>query len=322
MLSVIGSPDVLFAKRLINRLVKPIKWRRVRRSSLVNNRTFMILWTTFSNLNNRYNKMNIPRSYGIYPLISVIAVFIVFNVFILKFPELELSFRMCNRPEQLMYGSNALRKIFMTADRNALGKRLPFETIARVRELSLNKRKRGKRGGVQNSNQRRLINHLNLISIQMGNDKPEMTAQSINIGTVNCRSIKPKEELVHDLIEEQTLDITVLTETWLNNDDQIWKKTCDLNRNNLALHTKDRKNKRGGGIAFVLSMMRISKVQEIEREEKLTYESMHMQITVQNRTYNVLGMYRPPHINLVNFTDELVLDLQNFLTQYRSVIIL
>lgn len=121
---------------------------------------------------------------------------------------------MLNRPERtgaVTYEPTELRRIVNSSDRNALGKRLPYKTIFNVRQLKIYKRKCGTRGGIRSRIPDRIrgIEVSNLVSIQIGCIQKSMSGstRSLTIGTVNCRSLKPKVELVHNLIKEDKIDI-------------------------------------------------------------------------------------------------------------------
>ena len=45
----------------------------------------------------------------------------------------------------------------------------------------------------------------------------------INMGILNARSITNKDLLVKELVTEHNLDIVLITETWLRQEDDIWK---------------------------------------------------------------------------------------------------
>ena len=74
---------------------------------------------------------------------------------------------------------------------------------------------------------------------------------NITIGTCNIQSVPKKELQVSDLISDYSPDLLVLTKTWLTSNHGSWKNTTQLNRDNLNLHTTDRPQGRGGGLALI-----------------------------------------------------------------------
>ena len=95
--------------------------------------------------------------------------------------------------------------------------------------------RRGKWVGKQSVNDdlMKSINHKNLICIK--------TEQSIlqhnkffTLATVNTRSMKGKDQDLHQYLTENNADICTVTETWLSDADadKLWLQTTDLNNNN------------------------------------------------------------------------------------------
>ena len=100
----------------------------------------------------------------------------------------------------------------------------PFSTIRRIRELKIQKRiQQQKRTNQNNHNKQHDIGVRNLRQIQTHNPKNEQLKHE-RIATVNIRSIKHKEDLLWNAINDLKIDITIVTETWLQdtNEDTIW----------------------------------------------------------------------------------------------------
>ena len=69
---------------------------------------------------------------------------------------------------------------------------------------------------------------------------------------LNARSIKHKDLAVKELITEHNLDIVLLTETWLRQGDDIWKKSTCPTSEKCEIHCVDRKTgHKGGGIGII-----------------------------------------------------------------------
>ena len=68
---------------------------------------------------------------------------------------------------------------------------------------------------------------------------------------MQCSVIKPKELLVREHIDETKVDVSILVETWLNQNDNEWCTSSELNNNGLQMDRIDRKNRNGGGIIVV-----------------------------------------------------------------------
>ena len=104
-----------------------------------------------------------------------------------------------------------------------------------IQHLRLNRRKNRTRKTKQTYQNG--INFRNVKQIPLGNDTREIIKNQ-RIGTMNARSIKNKQDIIHETIEECQLDTTLITETWLKNqDDDIWINTLDLNNEKYIMFT-------------------------------------------------------------------------------------
>ena len=129
----------------------------------------------------------------------------------------------------------------------------PFGTIRRIRELKIQKRiQQWKR---TNQNKQHGIDVRNLRQIQTHNPINEQLKYE-RIATVSIRSIKHKEDLLRNAINDHKIDITKVTETWLQdtNKDTIWVEGSQFNKEGLQIHTCNRQKKKGGGIAIITSL--------------------------------------------------------------------
>ena len=117
----------------------------------------------------------------------------------------------------------------------------PFGTIRRIRELEIQRRIQQRRKSNQNNNNKQHgINVRNLKQIQTHQNNQLVKHE--RIATVNIRSIKHKEELLRNAINDLKIDITQVTETWLQNtnEDTAWIEGCEFNKNGLQIHTCNR----------------------------------------------------------------------------------
>lgn len=273
--------------------------------------------------------MKILGPVRLYPFVVLTCIFVTFWTSLLIFPEHNtISSTMTTQPERnaFVYDSVAQRRIFQHADRNKLGKRLQFETIRTVRELKLNRRKRGKRGGLSKELPAVKSRPANLIQIRMGSTPIKHDdINQINFATVNCRSLKPRQELIHEFMETNNIHCAVVTETWLRDgDDDLWIKMSDLNTNGRNLSTQNRAHGRGGGLALATTKQ-VSKVKKGIIKSFKTFEAAHWQITIKSKTFNVLGVYRTPNqrvSTVLTFTDEFCEFLMEYLTTHTSIIIM
>ena len=112
----------------------------------------------------------------------------------------------------------------------------PFGTIRRIRELKIQKRIQQQKR--TNQNRKHGINVRNLRQIQTHNPINEQLKYE-RIAMVNIRSIKHKEDLLRNAINDHKIDITIVTETWLQDTDKdtIWVEGSQFNKDGLQIHT-------------------------------------------------------------------------------------
>ena len=74
----------------------------------------------------------------------------------------------------------------------------------------------------------------------------------ITLATANTRSVKEKDQDLHQYLTENNIDICIVTETWLSDADadKLWLQTTDLN-NNYKFVPAHRSNGRGEGIGII-----------------------------------------------------------------------
>ena len=124
--------------------------------------------------------------------------------------------------------------------KNANLSSFPYWTIKSIWQLRLNRRKNRKTRKTKQTKQNG-IKFRNLKQILTGNDIKEII-KNHRIGTINARSMKNKQEIIHETIEEYQLNITLITETWLKNsqDNDIWINSLELNNGKYNMFTSNR----------------------------------------------------------------------------------
>ena len=93
---------------------------------------------------------------------------------------------------------------------------LPFGSIWRIRELWLNRKPTSIRARKsQYINQKRKAEIRNLRQVPTVDRSNDEIVQTIRVSTVNARSLKHKENLISEEIQNTNSDIAIITETWL-----------------------------------------------------------------------------------------------------------
>ena len=114
-----------------------------------------------------------------------------------------------------------------------------FGTIRRIRELKYKKEYSNRKESTKTTkNTQYGINVRNLRQIQTHNPTKEQLKYE-RIATVDIRSIKHKEDLLRNAINDHKIDITIVTETWLQDTDEdtIWVEGSQFNKEGLQIHT-------------------------------------------------------------------------------------
>jgi exonuclease III len=109
---------------------------------------------------------------------------------------------------------------------------------------------------------------------------------------LNARSMLPKKEEIHWIINELNVDACCVSETWL--DDTVFD--ADIALSGYTLVRKDRQCKKGGGVLIYIKQNLIFK----ERNEIITDDSLEMiwlEVKTKDGTPNMLisCIYRPPN---------------------------
>lgn len=133
---------------------------------------------------------------------------------------------------------------------------------------------------------------------------------------LNVRSLTNKSFIVNDLISTHNLDITLLTETWLDRNGTV--ALIETAPPNFKFLQTTRTEKRGGGIAAVLSDSYSCK--EIPPFGEFTsFEHLAISITC-NAPILIITVYRPPK-SKYGFLDEFSELLSKVSTNYDCIII-
>ena len=207
--------------------------------------------------------------------------------------------------------------------KNLIG--LPPGSIRRIRDLQLNKKRikiKQKKTSTINH-----VNFRNLRQVDKTNEVQQHKTEKFQFATVNTRSIKPKEDMILEALNEHQIDLLVTTETWLRDteDDQQWLLGTELNWNGFQTLPVNRKIKKGGGIA--LTIKDNIKVKHEDSTEYNSFEHAIWNISNKNMpTFTVVAIYQPPS-NCQGSTDATFIDqftdlLTTLQTKYNNIIIL
>ena len=220
---------------------------------------------------------------------------------------------------------NSIRKVCYREPHTLLT--LPPSTICRIRALKLQKRrKRGCRSGVvresiQHSNAKRhLITVAPTQSISIPNSK-------VRLMLLNARSIRNKDIEIGQYIHNNNIDLTIITETWINDSDhdKAWCMGTCLNLLDLTYENGyTRSERKGGGIAIVYNNKNV-KLKLIKSGCTDSFEFTIWEIHNTSGNWTILGLYHPPQskINATNttFLDEFSDFIGDIRGKYKNILI-
>ena len=117
--------------------------------------------------------------------------------------------------------------------------------------------------------------------------------KNLGLSVINIQLIKNKHTNLLDNLVENKTDMCIVTETWLTDDHRIWLDCCDLSKNRCQIHSANRKNRRGGGLAIISTTS--IKIKLLEKGEKTLFEYAVWKVSTNNASMTVLAICHPPH---------------------------
>ena len=134
----------------------------------------------------------------------------------------------------------------------------------------------GKQTG--NDDLKKCVHHKNLISMKMEQSILQRN-KCFTLATVNTRSIKGKDQDLHQYLTENNIDICTVTETWLSDADadKLWLQTTDLNNNNYKFVPNHRSNGSGGGIGIIYKS-------QLQMEPKCNGQTCSFEYSLEGRS--------------------------------------
>ena len=235
------------------------------------------------------------------------------------------------------YNRDQLYELRLKVENDNRYKLIEPEICITIRQLRLNKHKCGKRGGTRKD---RGHNHSHKITrgINMGNlvqvhikpivdqDQEGNRIKQLHLLLSNIQSIKNKELLLLEHLNNNRIDIAVVTETWLNEDtDKAWVLPSELNRNGFNLDTSNQIGRRGGGLVIISrSYLKTRKI--IEGNQK-TFQYAVWKVKTHGNTVTCIAIYRPPYSatnqeTVTKFMEEFTVWLASISGSFSNMIVL
>ena len=136
------------------------------------------------------------------------------------------------------------------------------------------------------------------------------------------QSLANKPTIIHDLLTERSLDLTILTETWIKNSEANYHATVNqmLPPGSRFLHRPRAQSKRGGGVGVVVSQRYNKNVSQLAdklyvHSRVTTFEHIAIRVCPNSAEgFIILVIYRPPKSSESVFRQE----IESILTSLRS----
>ena len=180
-----------------------------------------------------------------------------------------------------------------------------------MRELKLNRRKRGLRGRINNPTVLENPNGVvkkNLRTVPYASNKTTRHNSKLRLLLMNTQSIRNKDTILSEYMGSEAIDIAIATETWLTSSvrDVVWLESNNLVKDGYQISVRNREGKRGGGLALIYRSNIIAK--GLPARKQRPFEVTHWMTTIGNSTLNILGIYYPPYSVGQNITNVMFLD--------------
>ena len=142
---------------------------------------------------------------------------------------------------------------------------------------------------------------------------PTRMNSTINMGLVNARSEVNKSALIHDMINENRLDLLAVTDTWVYEDSPNVHKRESCRPSYCVVHahrdslSKAGKRQNGGGVALIHREDICVKVIPTTHARPVTFELLLAKVMNSTLSMKLAIIYRPPNPTSkpCDFTNEL-----------------
>ena len=145
------------------------------------------------------------------------------------------------KSQRIVYKADFLKSIKCKVDHDQRYRLLHPNICSTVRKLKLNKKnKKTSRG----NNGAPSVNFDNLIKIKCTRSKYIYNMSTkIKLTTINIQSLKSKELTLIEHLGSSDADMCVVTETWLNDDDEVWLQGSEFNKNGWKCYNINRQGR-------------------------------------------------------------------------------
>ena len=162
------------------------------------------------------------------------------------------------------------------------------------------------------------VHNLKLIKVKATFGK-NACSKRFSMTLCNVQSLKSKQDVLVELLEDNKTDILVCTETWMKSGNEVWFQTSDLHRAGYRITKARRQGKRGGGIGPIHKLN--VKANKISSGNNKTFEQAIWKLQTSNQTLHVCTIYRPPDTSEMLFIDDFMEFMVDVIAEYSNLIV-
>ena len=172
--------------------------------------------------------------------------------------------------------------------------------------------RRGKRGGVRLQSHLDVIRPLgshkdNLLNINRITDlSKHLKEKNIGLLVLNAQSIKCKDDSIFDHLIKNSVNLAIITETWLKDmdTDKVWWESTPLNKGSYRMSISNRSQKCGGRLS--LGYKSHLPVTKLDDGELKTFQYIKWKVEICHTCITVVAVYRPPDTSNLAFVGDFI----------------
>ena len=129
---------------------------------------------------------------------------------------------------------------------------------------------------------------------------------NIRIATLNARSVKNKDQIILQELNNSNMDVALITETWIKDTHEVlvWLNQSKFCHGSYEILTHNRPGeRRGGGTALIFG--RNNNIEHLENGSTPTIEYAIWRYTIRNKPIHIFGIYHPPPNGEHNITNRM-----------------
>ena len=128
------------------------------------------------------------------------------------------------------------------------------------------------------------------------------------VSLANAQSIRRKDSILHGYLHSNKCDISVVTETWLRDDeaDDAWIQSSDLCINEYKFFISDWKDRPGGGLGLIVHKEYSTKL--LEESAIASFQFAKWRVSCKDRALKIVAIYHQPYSARNPVTDNTFID--------------